>query len=449
MNTSTAEEKLKSVAVKGLFRRFNHEIIFAAQDDIIIVTAPNGHGKTVMLRIVDSLFNRKLHFFWKLTFEEIHIQLFSGKAISIFKDTGTLFPEEERQRPEVRIKSTGFGHDEESYELSPALHPSDMRYFERHFPVERIGPDHWRDYSVDRTLRMSDLVELYADRLPEKILQALKLPEWLQLAFSCVNSHLIETQRLLSIEEVDDPRPNYRRDRVTTASVVEKDASDLSSRIGRVLQEYANEAQKLDQSFPKRIIELHDVVVPVEADIRKQLEELNRRRDELVSAGLIGKTISEPIKPSDRFSEEQVRKILSIYIDDTKSKLSVFDEIYSKIRLFQEILNEHFSFKEIRIDPKHGIMAVDKDSEKEIPLSELSSGEQHELVLIYELLFKVEESSLILIDEPELSLHVAWQKRFVSDLQKIQSLKPLEVIIATHSPQIINDRWDLVQDLKA
>lgn len=69
--------------------------------------------------------------------------------------------------------------------------------------------------------------------------------------------------------------------------------------------------------------------------------------------------------------------------------------------------------------------------------------------MIYELLFKVKSSSLILIDEPELSLHVAWQKKFISDIQKIQTLKNMTFVIATHSPQIINDKWSLVQDLAA
>jgi predicted ATP-binding protein involved in virulence len=46
-------------------------------------------------------------------------------------------------------------------------------------------------------------------------------------------------------------------------------------------------------------------------------------------------------------------------------------------------------------------------------------------------------------------LHVSWQKRFISDLQKIQQIHPIDVIVATHSPQIINDRWDLVRELGA
>lgn len=83
-----------------------------------------------------------------------------------------------------------------------------------------------------------------------------------------------------------------------------------------------------------------------------------------------------------------------------------------------------------------------------LPPEKLSSGEQHELVLLYELLFKVESGSLILIDEPELSLHVGWQLEFLRDLQEVSRLAGLDVLVATHSPQIINDRWDLTVQLE-
>jgi predicted ATP-binding protein involved in virulence len=68
-------------------------------------------------------------------------------------------------------------------------------------------------------------------------------------------------------------------------------------------------------------------------------------------------------------------------------------------------------------------------------------------VLLYELLFKTEPNTLILIDEPEISLHVMWQKEFVKDLLEIAKLKNISFCLATHSPQIINGQWDLVTDL--
>ena len=86
-------------------------------------------------------------------------------------------------------------------------------------------------------------------------------------------------------------------------------------------------------------------------------------------------------------SKENIRRILEIYVEDTSTKLSLFDETYEKIRLFKQILDERFSFKSIEIEPQQGIRAFDLDSGQSIPLSGLSSGEQHELVLIYDLLF--------------------------------------------------------------
>ena len=84
-----------------------------------------------------------------------------------------------------------------------------------------------------------------------------------------------------------------------------------------------------------------------------------------------------------------------------------------------------------------------------LPLGALSSGEQQEIVLLYELLFRLKPNSLVLIDEPEISLHVAWQKKFLEDLTKITELASFDVLIATHSPQIIHKRWDLTVELES
>ncbi len=446
-------EQIRSVEVKGLFNRFNHKVDLGSEGEknIVILTAPNGHGKTVMLRIIDALFSKRLHYFWKLTFDEIVITFVSGKKIFLFRDEDMFSSDDDIEiKAPVAIKSKGFEVDNETHILSRSIPTNAIRHLDRYLPVDRVGPNDWFDYSKERMLTTDAVVELYADRLPEEIVDSFKIPDWLQGILSGVSTHLVETQRLLSInEDLESRQASRRRGTSLTSSVVDKDSRELATTIGQVLQDYANESQKLDQSFPHRVIESEGGDVDDSDTIRKRLESLNKKRDQLVTAGLIGETHNAPIELSDIFSDVTVRKILSIYINDTEQKLSVFDEIYGKIRLFKQILDGYFSFKSIEIDPIQGIRSLDQKNKSEIPLSELSSGEQHELVLIYELLFTVEDGALILIDEPELSLHVAWQKRFIPDLQKIQNLKNLQVIIATHSPQIINESWDLVQELTA
>jgi predicted ATP-binding protein involved in virulence len=115
--------------------------------------------------------------------------------------------------------------------------------------------------------------------------------------------------------------------------------------------------------------------------------------------------------------------------------------------LFRQILNDHFMYKELRIHKEKGFRFMSKRTGEELSSTDLSSGEQHEVVVLYELLFHVSSNSLIMIDEPEISLHIAWQEEFLRDLQRIIMLSPFDALIATHSPQIVNDRWDLTIEL--
>ena len=116
------------------------------------------------------------------------------------------------------------------------------------------------------------------------------------------------------------------------------------------------------------------------------------------------------------------------------------------LRSSRSLLAIASSPKEIRINKSNGVEVYHQQNK--IPIEALSSGEQHQLVLFFELLFEIRSNSLILIDEPELSLHIAWQKNFIGDLMKIIKLNKFDVILATHSPQLIS-RWsDLVEELQ-
>lgn len=97
----------------------------------------------------------------------------------------------------------------------------------------------------------------------------------------------------------------------------------------------------------------------------------------------------------------------------------------------------------MHVDRERGLIAKTDDGQV-LWLNSLSSGEQHELVLLYNLLFRVEPNALVLVDEPELSLHLNWQKTFLPDLLEIVSAVGCDVILATHSPFIVGGRHDLM-----
>lgn len=75
-------------------------------------------------------------------------------------------------------------------------------------------------------------------------------------------------------------------------------------------------------------------------------------------------------------------------------------------------------------------------------LTSLSSGERQIFVLITHLFFNpaIGGENILLIDEPELSLHLKWQRQFVTAIR--QASPSTQMILATHSPEIVYNRND-------
>ena len=142
------------------------------------------------------------------------------------------------------------------------------------------------------------------------------------------------------------------------------------------------------------------------------------------------------------------RSVMALYVEDTASKLDILQGRATRIKLLRDNVNGKFQHKMIKIDRERGFAAIG-DNNVPLELDALSSGEQHELVLLYDLLFKVAPNTLVLVDEPELSLHVGWQKRFLPDLLEIVKTAQFDALVATHSPYIVGDRSDLLVPLTA
>ncbi|MEW3721718.1 AAA family ATPase [Pseudomonas aeruginosa] len=80
-----------------------------------------------------------------------------------------------------------------------------------------------------------------------------------------------------------------------------------------------------------------------------------------------------------------------------------------------------------------------KGNSQELSLRRASSGEQCLLVIILGIAGSIENNTLILIDEPEISLHPSWQEKFMDLLIKVfADYEKCHFIIATHSPQIVS-----------
>ena len=125
---------------------------------------------------------------------------------------------------------------------------------------------------------------------------------------------------------------------------------------------------------------------------------------------------------------------------------NIIKEFGEEKKLYEEIINSLLDFKVIKID-EGGLICILENNEI-LHLKDLSSGEKNLIILIYEILFDAQDYSLVLVDEPEISLNINWHYDFIEILKDIQKLKKFQFIIATHSPQIVNENITNCIDLE-
>jgi predicted ATPase len=437
--------RLIKFEIDGLYGRFNHSIELNKEDRITILTAPNGFGKTAVINIIYGFFSTNFEAISKHDFSSAILTFDTGDVVKMAPHRTELPGLSEDGRAVLQVSTASAAGDVVPWQFDPRFDPEELR-IDRFLPyIEKVSGG-YVDVRTSRFLNYYEVQEEFQDELPSRFRTLTPLPPHLRSIIDSVECHLIETQRLLKVRMEPARRPGHPQR--PTQAVVDQNASDLASKIQSATRDYASEAQRLDQSFPQRVLRQLPSSAPSEEELRKSLHDLESKRQALASAGLVEASFAPFITDYDKMDEASVRNVLNLYTRDAAKKLETFDSIYSRISLFLDIVNDHFKFKTLSVGAEKGMVVTD-DKNQAIPLTSLSSGEQHILVLIYDLLFKVSSNALILVDEPELSLHVSWQKRFISDLQKVQSIHPIDVIVATHSPQIINDRWDLMVELGA
>lgn len=79
-------------------------------------------------------------------------------------------------------------------------------------------------------------------------------------------------------------------------------------------------------------------------------------------------------------------------------------------------------------------------------INDLSSGERHILTLLCLVLFKGRQRDLLIIDEPEISLNIKWQRELIGLFSKL--LPKTQIIVASHSPFITRQDPKVLREFK-
>lgn len=489
MSTSSINinNQIKKISVTSLFGLFDYEIPLC-DSGITILIGANGTGKTTMFKILHCIMNNEFHELINIDFEKFNIYYEDGSVVSCKRDVSeadddSLFIDSYTRRsrkPNNYVSKLNKLWDNSKImdEFSLTLKGNNLRY--EHFFVKRKQKKEKFEFSY--------IVDDSPD-ITSEILEPF-MP----------TSRFIETQRLQLIgseDKITDPDmmdhihyykrkvygsdSNHNINASITKNRIEDYAKHLSKTIKSRRSDYFVESQDVEKKTLSEYLEKPQIsfsnyeekVEDIEHDVFLMEEHMKK----LFDLGIYNQNEMTPIGDSNLLTDnlEILKKfeviydedgsiknipefleyslkssLLKSYAENMRKKLDIFEDLESKIKLFVDIINGLFKYAKLKINLEKGFVFSLEDNHahiRNIDSLELSSGEQHEVILNYELIFHTKQNSLILIDEPELSLHVSWQRQFIDNLLNIARENNLTILVATHSPDIVHSHRNMVHVL--
>lgn len=432
--------KITKVEIIRLHNEYDYVIKFDEQ--LTFLYGANGCGKTTVLNILTAIVTGKLYNLLEYSFSKIVLYYSEAKksleneSITIQKKNNT------DQNMEVIFKGEKFVITDINSLKDIMYRKSEEdnvdRIFKNNYPVaEKIRRTFNYVYlPLNRNgMDVCDEREYYMRRRRYISMQDNPYTAYLNDSLTYVEELIREYSSKVSIIE-NGINDKFRKEVLTSSIQV---SSDM--RLGQVLNEIGecdwNEVQKSKTAYVKT---LHEIGVWDES-VERQLEHFfvefksdyddyqkeKGKKDGSIKLDLAWK-YSEFLK---------IRSIAELAKENERQK-----EIVRKPReVFLEVINDFFdnseTDKKIRIR-NDGKVYFDTHSKK-LNLTDLSSGEKQIIIIFASLIFGLEnnKSGIYIVDEPEASLHLAWQAKFVPSILKIN--KDIQLIFATHSPELIGN----------
>ncbi|MBV6564101.1 ATP-binding protein, partial [Acinetobacter baumannii] len=120
-----------------------------------------------------------------------------------------------------------------------------------------------------------------------------------------------------------------------------------------------------------------------------------------------------------------------VVVDLSLNAEAEISKILSHLNLFLDTLKDFIHDKKFEL--KDGHLRISNDKE-DIQYSKMSSGEKQLLILFIETLLQRNATNIFLTDEPELSLHIEWQRKIIPAIQRLNP--NAQIVAATHSPEV-------------
>jgi predicted ATPase len=229
--------------------------------------------------------------------------------------------------------------------------------------------------------------------------------------------------------------------------------SMIESKMRQLENEFRASLESLTSGFLRVILRkeyMEEITLPAYRFNDEELEAIFEKigkdnsffsRDDLINLRKTANALNEGNLSSDidLLSAHLIKQLLNLHKDQLKKE--------DQVRSFAKLANSYLRGKKFEFDNKDFQLPlmpdfdnedyVLSDSKEEIDLSLLSSGEKQIVSLFAHIYLSEFDDYLVIIDEPELSLSVPWQKKLLEDIVSTQNCNGL--IAVTHSPFIYNN----------
>jgi len=130
-------------------------------------------------------------------------------------------------------------------------------------------------------------------------------------------------------------------------------------------------------------------------------------------------------------------KVLELYKANKRQEADIEER---RVQDFFKIINNFFHKTNKRIQFTENKNIIFQNGTSHLKINQLSAGEKQLLIILFQVFLQEQKPYILLLDEPEISLHLSWQFKLI---ETIRTINPnCQLIIATHSPGIFGEGWE-------